>query len=141
MFIIDWIKRLFIGSESAAVRRARELEGDCTVGAGVGFGKYTREIAETKALSLSSLFKIGEIINPDSHSIQIKITKLNPLTAVVVRSVSIYDKPIPWFPVGLELTFIRSNEWTAAWIINDPPGLPWFILSVDGDYKRFEHYR
>jgi hypothetical protein len=136
MSVVDWIKRLFIGSESAAVRRARELEGDCTVGAGAGFGKYTREIAATKALS--NLFKIGEIINPDSYSVQLKITKLNPLTAIVIKSVSVYGNPIEWFPVGLELTFELGVPWLAAWIINNPPGLPWFILS--GERKSFEHY-
>lgn len=30
------------------LQAARELEGDCTIGAGAGFGKYTREDSESR---------------------------------------------------------------------------------------------
>lgn len=93
------------------------------------------------------LFELGEIINPEDWDLRIQITALEPLEAVIIKSVPTSEYVRSWvkrfFPVGKVLRFTRAfPEAITSWRVDtDEPEMPWFMLSIYEGRKRFEHYR
>jgi hypothetical protein len=89
------------------------------------------------------MFEIDEVINPEDWGLRIKITSLEPLEAVVVKSETQY--PSKWgkkyFPIGRVLRFQRVPDQDSWTIVSDDKDEPWFILGIYEGRKRFEHYR
>lgn len=46
---------------------ARNMEADCTLGAGAGFGKYTREVSELRRGKRVSCFQVSRVL-PDNDA-------------------------------------------------------------------------
>lgn len=94
----------------------------------------------------ASMFEVGEIINPEDWGLRLQITSLEPLEAVIVKSVPASAYVRTWaekfFPVGTTLRFTRCNPGHDSWRIeSDERDMPWFILGIYEGRKRFEHYR
>lgn len=95
---------------------------------------------------MSVMFEVGEIVNPEDWGLRIQITSLEPLEAVVVKSVPASAYVRPWaerfFPVGKVLRFVRTRPEDASWRIDtDDKDMPWYVLGIYEGRKRFEHYR
>lgn len=89
------------------------------------------------------MFEVGEIINPEDWGLRIQIISLEPIEAVIVKSVTQY--PSKWaekyFPVGRVLRFQRVRDQDSWTIVSDDKDMPWFVLGIYEGRKRFEHYR
>lgn len=92
-------------------------------------------------------FTVGEVINPEDWGLRIQITSLDPLEAVIIKSIPASAYVLRWaekfFPVGKALRFVlTSPDATASWRIDtDDKEMPWFMLHIYEGRKRFEHYR
>ena len=91
------------------------------------------------------MFEVGEIINPEDHGLRIRITSLEPLEAVIIKSETTSKTRPAWadkyFPVGQVLRFEQSGSNTSWIIISSDKDMPWFVLGIHEGRKRFEHYR
>ena len=89
-------------------------------------------------------FEIGEIINPEDWGLRIRITCVEPLEAVVIKSEPASEYARTWaekyFPVGKVIRFIAGTD--NAWRIDtNDHSMPWFILGIYDGRKSFTHYR
>lgn len=94
------------------------------------------------------MFEVGEVINPEDWGLRIQITSIEPLEAVIIKSVPASEYARRWaekfFPVGRVLRFVRArpeDDCTSWRIDTEDKDMPWFLLGIYEGRKRFEHYR
>lgn len=93
-------------------------------------------------MTASTQFILGEIINPEDWGLRVQITSLDPIEAVVVKNTAPTSYVGKFFPIGKTLRFIRARSDADSWRIDtDDKNMPWYILGIYEDRKRFEHYR
>ncbi len=75
--------------EREEVEAAREFEGDATIGAGAGFGKYTREVSELRRRvprpSFAPLPDLPEVLMTDNERSRVQGALLHVRNAMIAN--------------------------------------------------------
>ena len=103
----------------------------------------------------ASAFSVGEEINPESFTIRLRVTAIDPendtLEAVVIKAEGFFAESLSspvvqeGFAAGMELVFECRR--VGCWVARKKGGsamnnLPWFeLLITSGGRKSFDHYR